>query len=114
MIWDMLADLTRWGGEEKSIALAMVIQTWGSSPHGVGSKTAITLDRSGIGSVSNGCVENAAVKAGIRSLKTNRPQFLHFGVADETAWEIGLACEESIDVYVKPLDNHFSVPELPR
>jgi xanthine dehydrogenase accessory factor len=97
----------RWRGEGKSIALATVIQTWGSSPRGVGSNMALTLEGDVVGSVSGGCVENAVVEAGIQSLKTDRPQLLHFGVADETAWEVGLACGGSIDVFVKPLDNHF-------
>jgi xanthine dehydrogenase accessory factor len=52
-------------------------------------------------------VENAVIEAGIESLTTNRPQLLHFGVADETAWEVGLACGGSIDVFVKPLDKIF-------
>ena len=104
---DILADLTRWRSEDKSIALATVIQTWGSSPRGVGSKMAITMDGKMTGSVSGGCVENAVVEAGIQSLKTNRPQLLHFGVTNETAWEVGLACGGSIDVFVKPLENDF-------
>jgi xanthine dehydrogenase accessory factor len=102
---DILTELVRWREDEKSIALATVVQTWGSSPRGVGSKMAITLDGKVIGSVSGGCVENAVVEAGIQSLKTNRPQLLHFGVTDNTAWEVGLACGGSIDVFVKPLDN---------
>lgn len=104
---DILDDLIRWRREDKSIALSTVIQTWGSSPQGVGSKMAITQDGNVIGSVSGGCVENAVIEAGIQSLKTNRPQLLHFGVADETAWEVGLACGGSIDVFVKPLNDNF-------
>lgn len=104
---DILDDLARWRGEGKSIALATVVQTWGSSPRGVGSKMAITPDGNVTGSVSGGCVENAVVEAGIQSLKTNHPQLLHFGVSDETAWEVGLACGGSIDVFVKPLDTNF-------
>jgi xanthine dehydrogenase accessory factor len=52
-------------------------------------------------------VENAVVEAGIHSLKTDQPQLLHFGVADEIAWEVGLACGGNIDIFVKPLDNEF-------
>jgi len=102
---DILSGLERWRKEKKSIALATVIQTWGSSPRGVGSKMAITLDGNMIGSVSGGCVENAVVEAGIQTLKTNRLQLLHFGVTDKTAWEVGLACGGSLDVFVEPLDN---------
>ncbi len=104
---DILADLIRWQNEGNSIALATVIQTWGSSPRKAGSKMAITSDGRMSGSVSGGCVENAVVEAGIESLKLNKPRFLHFGVVDETAWEVGLACGGGIDIFVKPLDEKF-------
>jgi xanthine dehydrogenase accessory factor len=105
---DILSDLIRWKKEGKRVALATVIQTWGSSPRGVGSKMALTLNSEMIGSVSGGCVESAVIEAGIQSLKTNQPQLLHFGVADETAWDVGLACGGSIDIFLKPLDfNHL-------
>jgi xanthine dehydrogenase accessory factor len=104
---DVLADMLRWQTEGKAIALATVLQTWGSSPRGVGSKMAITSDGEFAGSVSGGCVENAVIEAGIQTLKTERPQLLHFGVADETAWEVGLACGGSIEVFVNPLDDNF-------
>src|SRR3990172_2526299 len=101
---DIVSDLDGWQREGKSIALATVIQTWGSSPRRVGAKMGLTSDGRISGSVSGGCVENAVYEAGLDSLKTNRPQLLHFGVADETAWEVGLACGGSIDIFVKPLD----------
>lgn len=104
---DILADIDHWQRDGGSIALATVIQTWGSSPRTSGSKMALTPDGRIVGSVSGGCVENAVFEAGIESLKTNRPQLLHFGVADETAWEVGLACGGSLDVFVKPLDKSF-------
>ena len=104
---DILSDLDRWQRDGESIALATVIQTWGSSPRRVGAKMALTRNGKITGSVSGGCVENAVVEAGVESLRTNRPQLLHFGVADETAWEVGLACGGSIDVFVKPLDPIF-------
>ncbi|NJN80175.1 MAG: hypothetical protein HC797_06750, partial [Anaerolineales bacterium] len=102
---DILTDLIHWREAGKSIALGTVIETWGSSPRKAGSKMALTLDGKITGSVSGGCVENAVIEAGIESLKTNKPQLLHFGIADETAWEVGLACGGSIDVFVQPLDN---------
>jgi xanthine dehydrogenase accessory factor len=104
---DILSDLDRWRTDNKSIALATVIQTWGSSPRGAGAKMALTPDGKITGSVSGGCVEGAVFEAGVETLKTNHPQLLHFGVADETAWEVGLACGGSIDVFVKPLDADF-------
>lgn len=104
---DILSDLILWNKEGMPIALATVVQTWGSSPRRAGAKMAFASDGRIIGSVSGGCVENAVYEAGIESLKTDRPQLLHFGVADETAWEVGLACGGSIDVFVKPLDKIF-------
>lgn len=104
---DILPELSRWHEMHKSIALATVVQTWGSSPRQPGAKMAIASDGGIAGSVSGGCVENAVVEAALESLRTGRPRLLHFGVADETAWGVGLACGGSIDVFVKPLDRDF-------
>jgi len=105
---DILSDLENWdAGNNKSIALATVIQTWGSSPRRAGAKMAITLDGKISGSVSGGCVEGAVFDGGVEVLKSDRPQLLHFGVADETAWEVGLACGGSIDIFVQRLDPEF-------
>ena len=103
---DIWPDLTRWQNSD-SIALATVIQTWGSSPRRAGSKMAFTTDGRITGSVSGGCVEAAVIDAGLQSLKTDRPQLLSFGVADDTAWNVGLACGGSIDIFVKPLQKKF-------
>lgn len=90
---------------ENNIALATVIDTWGSAPRKVGAKMAFTGGGKAIaGSVSGGCVEGAVIEAGDEVLAKGRPRLLHFGVADETAWGVGLACGGSIDVYVEPLD----------
>lgn len=104
---DILNDLERWKADGVSIALGTVIQTWGSSPRRPGAKMILASDGRISGSVSGGCVEAAVAEAGLESLKTNQPQLLHFGVADETAWGVGLACGGSIDIFVKPLDLHF-------
>jgi xanthine dehydrogenase accessory factor len=104
---DILPELDRWHAENKPSALATVIETWGSSPRRAGAKMALTPDGKISGSVSGGCVEGAVFEAGVEVLKSNRPQLLHFGVADETAWEVGLACGGSIDIFVKPLDREF-------
>jgi xanthine dehydrogenase accessory factor len=65
---------------------------------------AVTPDGGISGSVSGGCVEAAVFEEAVGALQSNRPRLLHFGVADETAWDVGLACGGSIDVFVKPLD----------
>src|SRR5829696_1487026 len=104
---DILSDVERWRAQGKRIALATVVQTWGSAPRRAGSKMGLVSDGQFSGSVSGGCVENAVIETGLDVLKTNRPQLLHFGVADETAWDVGLACGGSIDIFVKPLDEEI-------
>ncbi len=100
---DLISDLDRWREAGDAIALATVIATWGSAPRRVGAKMALTPDGQITGSVSGGCVEGAVFEAGVQVLDTKTPQLLHFGVADETAWEVGLACGGNIDVFVQPL-----------
>jgi len=94
-----------WQAGARDIALATVIQTWGSAPRKVGAKMAFTTGGAAIsGSVSGGCVEGAVVEAGNEVLADGRPQLLHFGVTDETAWSVGLACGGTIEVFVERLD----------
>lgn len=101
---DIIADVDRWRAQGEAVALATVIETWGSAPRQAGAKMALTPAGRIAGSVSGGCVEGAVYEAGTEVLKTGRPQLLRFGVADETAWSVGLACGGSIEVFVKPLD----------
>lgn len=104
---DILSDVSRWLEDGKRIAMATVLQTWGSAPRRPGSKLAVASDGQFAGSVSGGCVENAVIEAALESLKTGRQRLLHFGVADETAWEVGLACGGSIEIFVQPLQENF-------
>lgn len=104
---DILSDLDKWRAEKQPIALATVIQTWGSAPRRAGAKMALTPAGKISGSVSGGCVEAAVYEAGVEVLRSHRPQLLHFGVPDETAWGVGLACGGSIDIFIKPLNLQF-------
>ena len=101
---DILEMMNQWIDDKRNIALATVVKTWGSAPRREGSKMGITSDMAMIGSVSGGCVEGAVVEEGIAGLKEDKPRLLKFGVADDTAWEVGLTCGGSIEVYVEPLD----------
>lgn len=101
---DILTQLEAWQARGDRIALATVINTWGSSPRAPGAKMAINQQGEMIGSVSGGCVEGAVVEEAKRVLKSGRPRLLHYGVADETAWEVGLACGGSIEIFVEQLD----------
>lgn len=107
---DILTDLERWMQEDKQVAIGTVIQTWGSSPRGVGAKMGVSAEGEISGSVSGGCVEGAVVEASLEVISTGTPQLLHFGVADETAWEVGLACGGTIDVFVNQLDLTWYAP----
>lgn len=104
---DVLTEINHWLSFDHPVALATVINTWGSAPRGVGAKMAFTPDGKISGSVSGGCVESAVFEAGVGVLKTGEPELLHFGVSDETAFSVGLACGGNIDVFVKPLDPIF-------
>ena len=101
---DILADIERWQLNHEVIGIATVVQTWGSSPRGVGAAMAFTAGGKISGSVSGGCVEGAVVEAGFETLRTGRPQYLHFGVSDESAWNVGLACGGQVDVFVQLLE----------
>ena len=92
-----------WLGQKRRVALATVIETWGSAPQPVGSQLVIDGDGNFMGSVSGGCVEGAVITDALDVIKTGEPRILDFGVADETAWKVGLACGGKIRVYVEPL-----------
>ena len=97
-------DIDRWLAERQIVALATVVQTWGSAPRKAGAKMGVTGGGGISGSVSGGCVEGAVVTAAEQVLENGRPTLLHFGVADETAWEVGLACGGEIEIFVEPLN----------
>jgi xanthine/CO dehydrogenase XdhC/CoxF family maturation factor len=99
----VLDQAAKWLKDGRQVALATVIETWGSAPQPVGSQLAIDADGNFIGSVSGGCVEGTVVTEAIDVLATGKPKVLVFGVADETAWKVGLACGGKIRVYVEPL-----------
>lgn len=100
---DPLEVASAWYGEGRSLALATVVETWGSAPRGVGSHLVIDGEGNFEGSVSGGCVEGAVVAEALDVIGSGTARMLEFGVADETAWEVGLSCGGRIRVYVEPL-----------
>src|SRR5258706_7071127 len=101
---DILSDLDGWQRDGKSIALATVVETWGSSPRRVGAKMSLTSDGKIAGSVSGGCVGDAGFEAGIKSLEKNGCHLFPFCGADKTAWGVSLACGGGIEIIVETLD----------
>ena len=100
---DVLSEAQRWLDEGRSVALATVVSTWGSSPRPVGSQLLIDADNNMVGSVSGGCIEGAVVHEAKEIMAGAAPRLLEYGVTDEQAWEVGLACGGTIQVYVERL-----------
>lgn len=98
---DPLEIAEAWAGEGRAVALATVVETWGSAPRPTGSYLVIDADGNFEGSVSGGCVEGAVVAEAAEVIESARPRMLEFGVADETAWRVGLSCGGRIKVYVE-------------
>src|SRR5256885_10112996 len=100
---EILDELRQWTSAGEDVALATVIETWGSSPRPLGSTMAVTRSGKLAGSVSNGCIEGAVFEEAQKVLKSGRPKIAAFGVADDVAFEVGLACGGHIEVFVQPL-----------
>ena len=100
---EVLDELNQWTREGEDIAVATVIETWGSSPRPLGSKMLVTRSGKMAGSVSNGCIEGAVFEEAQKVLKTREPKIAAFGVEDEVAFEVGLACGGHIEVFIQPL-----------
>lgn len=98
---DELGQLASWQRSGKRIALATVVQTWGSSPRPVGSHLAVNEEGGFVGSVSGGCIEGAVVGDALEVIETGEPRLLEFGVSDDQAWDVGLSCGGAIHVYVE-------------
>jgi LAO/AO transport system kinase len=101
---DVLDQASRWRSEGKGVALATVVSTWGSSPRPAGSHLAVDENGAMIGSVSGGCIEGAVVLEAQAAIKDGKPRLLEFGVSDDDAWAVGLACGGRIQVYVEPIE----------
>ncbi|TME10882.1 MAG: XdhC family protein [Chloroflexi bacterium] len=100
---EILDELRQWNDAGEEVALATVIETWGSSPRPLGSTMAVTRSGKMAGSVSNGCIEGAVFEEAQKVLRSGRPKIAAFGVADDVAFEVGLACGGHIEVFVQPL-----------
>ncbi|HET7420703.1 MAG TPA: XdhC/CoxI family protein [Candidatus Dormibacteraeota bacterium] len=100
---EVLDELNSWTREGEEVALATVVETWGSSPRPLGSKMLVTRSGKMAGSVSNGCIEGAVFEEAQKVLKSGTPKIAAFGVADDVAFEVGLACGGHIEVFIQPL-----------
>lgn len=101
---DILKTAEAWRRAGRGVAIATVVETWGSAPRPVGSHLVIDEDTNFLGSVSGGCVEGAVITEALDVIADGKPRMLEFGVADETAWQVGLSCGGRISVYVERVD----------
>src|SRR5437870_7410508 len=101
---DVLDQVGKWKASGKGVAMATVITTWGSSPRPVGSQLAVDDQGAFVGSVSGGCIEGAVVKEALAAIADGKPRLLDFGVSNEQAWEVGLACGGKVQVFVERIE----------
>ncbi len=99
---DIWKDVVEWDASARPFALARVVETWGSSPRGVGSAMIVDAAMKVAGSVSGGCIEGAVIEEAGQVLATGAPKKLTYGVDDETAWSVGLSCGGEVSVLVEP------------
>ena len=109
---DILERAQAWHAAGQGVALATVVRTWGSSPRPVGSHLAVDAGGGFVGSVSGGCIEGAVIHEALAAIKDGQPRLLEFGVSDEQAWEVGLACGGRVQVYVQRIEAGTPVAEL--
>lgn len=98
---ELFEAMRAWRAAGKGVALATVVRTWGSSPRAEGSLLAVEQGGGFLGSVSGGCVEGAVISEALEVIADGKPRMLEFGVSDEQAWEVGLACGGKVQVYVE-------------
>jgi xanthine/CO dehydrogenase XdhC/CoxF family maturation factor len=100
---DVLGQAGAWRAAGEDVAIATVTEAWGSSPRPPGSQMAVTRSGKMAGSVSGGCIEGAVADAAKQTMASGTPQLLDFGISDERAWEVGLACGGKLKVFVETL-----------
>ena len=106
---DILTPTSIWLKQKRRIALATVISTWGSSPRPIGGQMAIDENGEVIGSVSGGCIEGAVISEGINALKDGKSRLKDYGISNNLAWEVGLACGGELKIFIQPLNEEDKI-----
>ncbi len=101
---EILGQAARWRAGGQGVALATVVKTWGSSPRQPGAKLAVSESGEFVGSVSGGCVEGAVVGEAQEVIRDGKPRLLDFGITDDQAWEVGLACGGKVAIFVERVE----------
>ena len=100
---EVLRKAAAWSDGGLGVAIATVVSTWGSAPRPAGSHLVVNERGELVGSVSGGCIEGAVVREALEAIRDGKPRLLEYGVTDERAWEVGLACGGTVQVYVERL-----------
>jgi xanthine dehydrogenase accessory factor len=106
---DVLDDLLRWWREGTPAGLATVTATWSSAPRQPGAAMLVGADGTAVGSVSGGCVEGAVYELCREVAESGEPQTVRYGISDDDAYEVGLPCGGTIELFVQ----RAGFPELP-
>ena len=101
---DLIPEIDAWREAGQPVALATVVKVEGSAPRPIGSAMAVSADGRFAGSVSGGCVETAVIEEALAVLTSGEPRLLRYGITDEMAWDVGLACGGTIEVFVEPVE----------
>jgi xanthine/CO dehydrogenase XdhC/CoxF family maturation factor len=101
---NILEQAQQWKRDGRGVAVATVVATWGSSPRPTGSQLAVDQDGRMIGSVSGGCIEGAVVREAQEVIAGGKPRLLDFGITNEQAWDVGLACGGKLQIWLEALE----------
>jgi len=100
----VLETAAAWTAAGRGVALATVVATWGSSPRPVGSQLVVEEGGDFVGSVSGGCIESAVVSEARLTIADGQTRLIDYGISDETAWQVGLACGGKCEVFIEPVE----------
>ena len=106
---DIITPTFSWLKNKNKVAIATVISTWGSAPRQVGGQMAINEKGEIIGSVSGGCVENSVITEALDSLKDKKHRIKDYGITNDLAWEVGLACGGNLKILINPLEDEDKI-----
>ena len=101
---NVLEQAAAWKAEGRGVALATVVATWGSSPRPVGSQVVVDDKGAFVGSVSGGCIEGAVATEALKTIADGQTRLIDFGISDETAWQVGLACGGKCEVFIERVE----------
>lgn len=108
---DIWNEVIQWSQTKPSFVIARVIQTWRSAPRKAGAAMLVDPEMNVVGSVSGGCIEGAVIEEALQIMETGENKYLNYGIDDDTAWSVGLACGGKVQLF---LEKHWAISESPQ